>query len=208
MATYELLRQDHPELFHNDEEGGGIDIIDPADAAEDSGELGVVYSDAYIRLVRDPVRFPDGRVGTYLRILSTTEAPSGAVLPLFGDRIVLLENYRHATRSWRLEIPRGFGTDGLSAEENALKELKEEIAARIASITSIGAVHPDTGIHSQLVHLFLAELEAVGVTETSAGIRRTVLLTPEELDGKILDGTITDGFTIAALTQARLRHLL
>jgi ADP-ribose pyrophosphatase len=206
--AYERLRRDHRELFRNAEEVGAIGIIDPVNAAWGSGKLGVVYSDAYIRLVRDPVRFPDGRLGTYLRILNTSETPSGAVLPFLEGRIVLLENYRHATRSWRLEIPRGFGTDGLNARENALKELKEEISAQTVSITPIGAVHPDTGIHSQLVHLFLAELKSIGATETSAGIRRTVLLTPDELDRKILDGTITDGFTLAALTQARLRQLL
>ncbi|PJE94186.1 NUDIX hydrolase [Streptomyces carminius] len=208
LAAYELLRRDRPELFHNDGEGG-IDVIDPAEAAEDAGRIGIVYSDEYIRLLRDPVRFPDGRVGTYLRIISASEGPAGAVLPLVDGRVVLLENYRHATRSWHLEIPRGFGTEGLTAEENALKELREEVGVRaVSSITPLGTVHPDTGLHGQSVHLFLAVLDALGAVETGAGIRGTVLLTPQEVDDRVLSGTITDGFTLAAFTQARLRRLL
>ncbi|GAB2592951.1 hypothetical protein GCM10027168_27360 [Streptomyces capparidis] len=113
LAAYELLRRERPELFRNDEESGGIDILEPPGAADPSEPLGVVYSDAWIRVVRDPVRFPDGRVGAYVRLLNATEAPGVAVLPVLGDRVVLLENYRHATRSWRLEIPRGFGTFAL-----------------------------------------------------------------------------------------------
>ncbi|MCA2200823.1 NUDIX hydrolase [Streptomyces griseoincarnatus] len=207
LEAYEAMRRDHPELFRNDESGDGIDIVDPEDA-DAPREVGVVYSDPYIRLLRDPVRFPDGRTGTYVRLLGYTLAPAAAVLPLLDDRVVLLENYRHATRSWHWEIPRGFGTEGLTAEENALKELQEEIGAQTLSITPVGAVHPDSGLQAQSVRLFVARLAGVGDTEKGAGIRRVVLLTPQELDSKILDGSVTDGFTLAAMTQARLRNLL
>ncbi|CAL9424973.1 NUDIX hydrolase [Streptomyces sp. enrichment culture] len=207
LAAYEVMRREHPELFRNDQSGDGIDIVDPR-TVEVSGELGVLYSDAHIRLLRDPVRFPDGRTGAYLRILGSTQAPGAAVLPLLEGRVVLLENYRHATRAWHLEIPRGFGTEGLAAEENALKELEEEIGVRPLSLTPVGAVHPDTGMQSHLVRLFVADLAAIGAMETAAGIRRAVLLTPDELDSRILDGSVTDGFTLAAVAQARLRNLL
>ena len=208
MDGYIRLRREQPELFRNDEGSGAIDIVDPSQAPAGVGALGLVYQDTYIRLLRDPVRFPNGRLGTYLRILGAANSPSGAILPVMDGRILLLENYRHAIRAWTLEIPRGFGTDGLTAESNALKELDEELSAQVESITPIGTVHPDTGLHSQLVHLFFARLTAVGSLETAAGIRSMVTFTPDELDRKIVDGTITDGFTLAALTQARLRHLL
>ncbi|MFE9388731.1 NUDIX hydrolase [Streptomyces sp. NPDC006784] len=208
MDGYRRLRQEQPDLFRNEEGPGAIDIVDPRQAPEDLGTLGLVYQDPYIRLLRDPVRFPDGRLGTYLRILSTANSPGAAILPVLDDRVLLMENYRHAIRGWTLEIPRGFGAEGLTAKGNALKELDEELSAQVESITPIGVVHPDTGLHSQPVHLFFASLTATGPLETAAGIRSLVTFTPEELDRKIVDGTITDGFTLAALTQARLRHLI
>ncbi|MFD3440639.1 NUDIX hydrolase [Streptomyces sp. NPDC058685] len=209
LAAYELLRREHPEYFRNSVEAGGIDIVDPDAAATDSGEgAGVFYSDPYIRVVRDAVRFPDGRRGTYVRILKASDGAACAVLPVLDGRVALLENYRHAIRSWVLEIPRGFGTDGLSAHENALKELREEICGEVASLTPIGSVHPDTGMQADAVPLFLARLESFGAVETSAGIRRVVLLTTDDVNRKIADGTLADGFTLAALIQARVRGLL
>ncbi len=208
MDSYRRLRQEQPDLFRNEEGPGAIDLVDPSQVPEDLGTLGVVYQDPYIRLLRDPVRFPDGRLGTYLRILSTADAPSAAILPVLDGRVLLTENYRHAVRGWTLEIPRGFGTDGLTAESNALKELDEELSAQVESLTPLGVVHPDTGLHSQPVHLFFATLTATGPLETAAGIRSLVAFTPDELGRNIVDGTVTDGFTLAALTQARLRDLL
>ncbi|MEV0444741.1 NUDIX hydrolase [Streptomyces spectabilis] len=208
LGGYLRLRNERPDLFRNEGGPGAIDIVDPGQASVDAGALGLVYEDPYIRLLRDPVRFPDGRFGTYLRILGAADGPGCAILPVIQDRVLLLENYRHAVRAWTLEIPRGFGTDGLSAESNALKELDEELSAQVESITPIGAVHPDTGLSSQLVHLFFARLTATGPLEAAEGIRGTITLTPGELDSRIVDGTITDGFTLAALTQARLRRLI
>ncbi|WP_079171759.1 NUDIX hydrolase [Streptomyces qinglanensis] len=208
MDSYRRLRREQPDLFRNDEGPGAIDLVDPSQVPEDLGTLGVVYQDPYIRLLRDPVRFPDGRLGTYLRILGTADAPSAAILPVLDGRVLLMENYRHAVRGWTLEIPRGFGTDGLTAESNALKELDEELSAQVESLTPIGVVHPDTGLHSRPVHLFFATLTATGPLETAAGIRSLVTFTPEELDRNIVEGTVTDGFTLTALTQARLRNLL
>ncbi|WP_093840099.1 NUDIX hydrolase [Streptomyces aidingensis] len=213
---YERLRRLRPELFRNDDGPGAIEITAPAAAGSGTpgaapppvGPVGVVYADPYIRVLRDPVRFPDGRNGTYIRILPTAESPGCAVLPLLDGRIVLLENFRHATRSWELEIPRGFGTDGLSGQENALKELREELSARTAEISPLGAVHPDTGLYAQRVELFLARLESIGEPERAVGIRGVRLVSEAELEGLVREGEVTDGFTLSALAQARVRGLL
>lgn len=101
VLRYDVLRGERPELFRN--EPGGIEILTDPAAVEAAG--GVVYQDPYVLLVRDAVRFPDGRTGTYMRSVSATAAPGCVILPLLGDRMVLIEHYRHATRSWHWEIP-------------------------------------------------------------------------------------------------------
>jgi 8-oxo-dGTP pyrophosphatase MutT (NUDIX family) len=49
------------------------------------------------------------------------------VLPVLpSGQIILVLNFRHPTRSWKLELPRGGMQSGETQEEAALRELKEE----------------------------------------------------------------------------------
>ena len=101
-------------------------------------EVGIVYEDQYIVVLRDAVRFPDGHLDTYIRILPRDERPSGvAVLAMLDGRIVLLRHFRHATRAWHLEILRGFGSPGSSPEEDARREIAEEIGASPGEMTAL-----------------------------------------------------------------------
>ncbi|MEK8144374.1 hypothetical protein NKH18_28720 [Streptomyces sp. M10(2022)] len=63
--------------------------------------------------------------------------------------------------------PRGLGTEGLSAEDNAAKELLEEIGAAPYEILPLGELHPDTGRTADRVSLFAARIEAVGPLGTA-----------------------------------------
>ncbi|MCX4982420.1 NUDIX hydrolase [Streptomyces sp. NBC_00572] len=200
---YEQLRAERPELFRN--EPGGIEILTDPDAVAAAG--GVLYQDPYVLLVRDPVRFPDGREGTYIRALSAAAEPGCVVLPLLGDRMVLIEHYRHATRSWQWELPRGFGTRGLSSAENAAKEVDEEIGARVEELIPLGELHPDSGMTGDRVLLFAARIDAIGRLAEAEAIRRSLTIPFAEAEGMIADGRITDAFTIATMTRARLAGL-
>ncbi|MGW2558429.1 NUDIX hydrolase [Streptomyces sp. NPDC001514] len=203
MELYERLRAERPELFLN--VPGGIEILSDPEAVAAAG--GVLYADPYVMLLRDPVRFPDGRTGTYIRSVSPNTEPGCVVLPLLDGGVVLVEHYRHATRSWQWEVPRGFGTRGLGAEANAAKELSEEIGANVLELTALGAVHPDTGMVADHVLLFAARIDGIGSLATGEGIRSSRTVPPAEADAMIADGRVTDAFTIAVLTRARLAGL-
>jgi ADP-ribose pyrophosphatase len=176
---------------------------------------GVVYEDPYLIVVRDAVRRPDGSLGTYTRTMSASGFAGVAVLPLLDGKVVLLRHFRHATRNWHLEIPRGFGEAGVSAAQQALQELREEIEAEVASLIYLGAFHTNTGSASDQVELFLAEILALGSPQAAEGIDAIEVRSPtevaqlihgDEADGFL--GTITDSFTIGAFTRAWLRGLL
>ncbi|MFD3997063.1 NUDIX hydrolase [Streptomyces sp. NPDC058548] len=201
---YEQLRSERPELFRN--EPGGIEILTDPEAVTAAGG-GVLYQDPYVLLVRDPVRFPDGREGTYIRSVSATAEQGCVVLPLLGDRVVLIEHYRHATRSWQWELPRGFGTRGLTGAANAAKELDEEIGARVRELIPLGELHPDSGMTGDRVLLFAARIDAVGRLAEAEAIRSSLTIPFAEAEEMIADGRVTDGFTIAAMTRARLAGL-
>ncbi|MET9449415.1 NUDIX hydrolase [Streptomyces cinerochromogenes] len=234
MNRYEALRRDVPEWFRDDP--GGVRILtDPAlirDArrrAATAGQrghgglfgalrarlravlrpvpAGVVSAGRYLWYLRDPVRFPDGRLGLYDRILPPPgSSPGVVVLPLLGPerRVVLIEHHRHATRSRHWEVVRGFGDPGATPTENVTRELREEIAATPATVIPLGELHPDTGLLSHKVFLYAACVDAIGAVERGEAIARAITVTPAEAEEMVADGRITDGFTIAALYRARL----
>ncbi|MFJ5549992.1 NUDIX hydrolase [Streptomyces sp. NPDC093225] len=204
VERYERLRAERPELFRN--QPGGIEILTGPAAVAAAG--GVLWEDQYLLLVRDPVRFPDGREGTYLRGIGATGEPGCVVLPMLpGGRVVLIEHFRHATRSWHWEVPRGMGTAGLGDRANAAKELGEEIGAKVLSLTPLGDVHPDSGMTADRVRLFAALVDGVGELETGEGIRAARTMTFAEAEALVASGELSDGFTLAALYRARLAGL-
>ncbi|GGY67838.1 hypothetical protein GCM10010300_08570 [Streptomyces olivaceoviridis] len=234
MNRYEALRRDVPEWFRDDPEGVRI-LTDPAlirDArrqvtmAGQSGRgglfgalcarlravlrpvpAGVVSAGRYLWYLRDPVRFPDGRLGLYDRILPPPgSSPGVVVLPLLGPerRVVLIEHHRHATRSRHWEVVRGFGEPGATPTENVTRELREEIATTPTEVIPLGELHPDTGLLAHEVLLYAASVDGIGAVERGEAIHRAVTVTPAEAEEMVADGRITDGFTIAALYRARL----
>lgn len=173
------------------------------------GRVGVVYEDPYLLILRDAVQFPDGEVGTYIRILHPQGEVSGvAILPVCNGNIVLLRHFRHATRNWHLEIPRGFGSPLLSAEDSASRELWEEIQANTQQLLPLGSLYTDTGITNNKVELFLAYIEQVGSPSHGEGIQECLSLSLETLEEMIGQNQISDSFTIAAYTRSRLKGLL
>lgn len=222
--AYEKLRAERPELFHDGGEGAFALLLDPASVAEaestevvrlrESGQpvgraqTGVVYEDEYLILVRDAVRFPSGRLGTYVRMVPTEVTPGVAVLPMLGEDIVLLRHFRHATRTWQLEIPRGFGSPGNDGPANARKELAEEIGAGADELLSLGPFHPNTGVSSETVELFFARIDQIGTLEQDEGITHVRALPPAAVRDLIATGELTDSFTIAAYLRAHLRGLI
>lgn len=177
--------------------------------------LGVVYEDRYIAVVRDPVIFPSGTKGLYLRIFEQSSLlGTGAgvvVLPVYEGRWWLVRHFRHATREWALELPRGFSEPGCTAEENVRREVKEELGVDIAVLHCLGEVTPNTGLLASRVSIWFAELAGPPVATDESrheGIAAALPLSPAELQAKIREGAVTDGFTLSAAALAAAHGLL
>lgn len=221
---YEDLRRDRPELFRPGGPGTYEVLVEADDvaAAEQAqarqlaaagqpvewARTGIVYEDQYVVLVRDAIRSPTGRLGTYIRALAPDDSPGVAVLPLLDGEIVLVEHFRHSIRGWQLEIPRGFGEPGYDAAANARKELAEEIGAEARELVPLGFFYPDTGFSDDRAELFLARIDAVGPLDREEGIARARVLSPAAVGGLIARGELTDSFTLVAFLRARLRGLI
>ena len=198
-----------------------------ADAIEFS-RIGIVREDQYWIWLRDAVYFPKGIPGTYDRLLWRGQLKSNssgvAVLPILpSGHVVLNLNYRHATRSWELELPRGGVQSNELIEEAALREVKEETGLIASSITFLGNIAPDTGTLSSVIPVFMGKISAreESSPEYSEAIADVISFTKEELKEGLIQGflevsiegkkqhvPLRDSFLTFALLQAKFRKLL
>lgn len=205
LTAYNNYRKQHPEQF-----------INPPDAAfelvaDESEQLkvgaGIMYQDDYSILLRDAVRFRNGEIRPYTRVMPANDHGGAAVLPLLEDKIVLLNHQRHATRASHWEIPRGFAEANEPPEDTARREIREELEVAELELVYLGRVHPDTGASSGCTTLYLARLGAVGKLEREEGIDSIRIVTLSDFSDMVRGGEVTDSFTLAAAFQASLRAL-
>jgi ADP-ribose pyrophosphatase len=223
LADYLNFARTHPELFVNPPHEGFAILLDENEIREAESQMsqhlelsgkpaewarvGIAYQDQYLLLLRDAVRFPDGSLGTYIRLVDQFPGILGvAVLPVYQGQALLVRHYRHATRSWHLEIPRGFGMESFS-EESARRELKEEIGATAARLVSLGQTYPDTGMSSSRVALFYADIESYCEPEAEEAITDILPMSILEFERMVRVNEITDGFTLAAYARAKALEL-
>lgn len=174
-------------------------------------KIGVILDDPYNIIVRDLVQFPNGDMRGYGRSIASASLKGGkgvVILPEYEGKILLLHQYRHATRQWHYEVPRGYGEPNTSADKNAHLEIEDEIGGMISELVSLGDFYNNTGYESASVALFYAKLSSVGKGNENEGIDSFVWLSVKELEEWIANEKITDGFTIAAYTKAKLKGLI
>src|SRR2546423_7679733 len=134
-----------------------IEIIDRREAPRIRAKTGILIEDKLHIFVRDALRYPSGEVGTAMRIIGCTmyDGPSGVVALCSRDgNIFLRETFRHATRRWELETPRGQRDTGMSSSDAAPKEIREELGFKVRNIEQIGEVSGDTAILASTLPVF------------------------------------------------------
>lgn len=227
LVKYRALIEERPGWFVNGPDHpieiltGDTDIAAAQGAAEAAhrarnepatwARVGVVHEDGYMRFLRDAVRFPSGSLGTYIRIMPPARGPDvagAAVLPIHQDHALLLRQYRHATRQWHIEMPRGFAEPSETCEATARRELDEEIGGEVERIQSLGLMHTNTGISAEIVHLFQADMLGFDPERAKREWSELVRVPIEQVQRMIASGEITDSFTLAAWSRCVAMGLL
>ncbi len=187
--------------------------------AINSSRTGIIAEDIYWIWQRDAVIFPTGAVGTYDRLLwkNSLKGPAGvAVLPILPDgKIALNINFRHATRCWELEVPRGLIHKGEHQEDTARREVEEETGLIVDKLVSLGEMAPDTGVLNSVVPVYAGYVKGEGKSsqEESEAIAGIQAFTVDELEKGIKKGFleiaphgkvyIRDSFLTFALFQIK-----
>jgi len=190
-------------------------------------QCGIVQTDPYWIWMRDAVIFPSGYEGTYNRVVwrSAVDGPGGvAILPLLKDgRIVLNLNYRHSTRSWEIELPRGGRLYGETAEKASRRQLRCETGCLTDSQVFLGSITPDTSTLNTVTPVFLGYVsdQIESNQASSEAILGLISLSKQEIkeafvrgfieikmNGEIKRVPFRDSFLAFALLQAEARGLL
>ncbi|MCD8342021.1 MAG: NUDIX hydrolase [Clostridiales bacterium] len=200
LDRYFELMAARPEEFRN---SGPLTIVTDREQicqfAERTGKpVGVVYESAFHLMVVDVVQNGEGACFTYERILSTNPKDAVVVIPRYQNQYVLLLQYRHALRDYQYAFPRGFG-EGLSALENAHKEVREELRCTASHFVYLGQVVADSGLSGTRVKVYQCEISKPNPQPGYEEIQKALVCTEQELHQKIGQGKINDGFTLSAL---------
>ncbi len=210
LSSSEKSRQDYLEIIREypllvselgDAKKGEIEIlIAPEKMAEietkTGRDVGLIKKDKFWTFINDAVRFPSGAEGVYSRIiwnkaLKDPKTVGVCVMPFIeGKGIVLNCNYRHATRSWELELPRGGVNENESLEDAARRETLEETGKVVKELTLLGSMTPDSGVVSTVVPIYHAKVEGsqANAPESSEAIEEIIVLTHAELRKALVDG--------------------
>jgi 8-oxo-dGTP pyrophosphatase MutT (NUDIX family) len=159
----------------------------------------VVYENRWMRLHEDRLERPDGGSGLYAWI---EKPPAALIVPLDGEHVWLIEQFRHPVGQRFWEFPQGAWEDAPHArpEDLARGELAEETGLRAHSVEHLGRLYFAYGISDQSVDVWLAtglEPGEQALEETEAGLR-VGRFGVGELEAMIARGEVCDAASVAA----------
>ncbi len=134
---------------------------------------------------------------------------AAAVLPIIGDKVVLVQQYRYPIAQTTWELPAGKLKPGQTPLAAAKAELKEETGYTAGKIKKLIFFNPAAAFSSETVRIFIATNLKPGPTKPDQDEFLNIKLWPLKQAYKMVeDGTIKDSKTIIALLMYRNYCLL
>ena len=157
-----------------------------------------VYRNPWMRVREDAIERSNGAHGIYGVV---EKDPSAIIIPLAGDTLYLVQQYRYTIGEVCLEFPQGgWERADVDIHELAAGELREETGLRAAALQYLGPMWVAYGFCNQQQHAFLATGLTPGETafdpEEHDLTVHTVSVT--EFEQMLRDGRIQDCCTIGA----------
>ena len=158
----------------------------------------MIYAGPVFGVRRDELIEPGG-LRTTREVI--THPGSVVVLPVLSDRrILLVRQYRHATRRFLWELVAGRMEEGETPRRGAARELIEETGYRARRFRVFLDVFPTPGFLEERMYMLLAEGLMLGEAQPEEDERITSkAFTRDALEKMIEGGKLHDAKTIAAL---------
>jgi 8-oxo-dGTP pyrophosphatase MutT (NUDIX family) len=168
-----------------------------------------VYDSAYIGLRLDTIADPSG--DEHVRAVVSPHGAVAVVALDDDDRVLLVEQYRHATGRRLIELPAGtLDVEGEGELDAAKRELAEEADVVAASWEPLLDLAMTPGYSSERIQVFVATgLSAVAdadrtTREAEEADMAQWWLPFDDAIGAVLQGRISDAKTVAALLAVKV----
>ncbi len=153
-----------------------------------------------LRVRVDTVRLPDGGEATREVVVHPGAV---ALVPLMGDDVILVRQWRQPLGGVTLEVPAGTLDPGESAEECAARELREETGYAAGRLDKLFALALAPGYSSEIIHVYLAQDLRPAGAEQDADEKVSAEQVPfDEALRRCLAGELPDAKTVAGLLAA------
>lgn len=163
----------------------------------------VVYRGAVITVVAGEFETPDGRI---IQRDIVRHPGAVSVVPVVGDEVILVRQYRAAADRDMLELPAGKrDLPGEAPETTAMRELVEEIGCSAGSLVQLATFYNSVGFSDEYSYVYLAtdlqeaETNPQGPEEEHMTIERVAL---DSVVAAITSGQIEDAKTVIGLMMA------
>lgn len=163
-----------------------------------------VHRNKWMTVREDEIERQDGRRGIYGVV---DKHDCAAVLPIDGDFIFLVEQFRYTVQARCLELPQGgWEMADVNPEELARGELREETGLRAGRMEYLGWAWIAYGFARQKLHVFLASGLTSGDKNPDPEEHDLILhrVSIDEFERMMRDGRIRDGCTLSAWALYKL----
>ncbi|MEM1931730.1 MAG: NUDIX hydrolase [Sulfolobales archaeon] len=134
---------------------------------------------------------------------------SVALVPLVGDEILLVKQFRAPIGDWVIEVPAGRVNPGETPEEAARRELVEETGYYPRKLDKLGSISMSPGYSDEILHVYLAEdLEFVGSSPEPGELIEVIRLKLADALDVVLSKPVSDAKTLASILLAQRRGLM
>lgn len=163
-----------------------------------------VYRNRWLRLREDQIERSNGEHGIYGVV---DKQDCATILPIDGDHIWLVEQYRYTIGERALELPQGgWEVDDVHPEALARGELEEETGLTAGRMTELPWMWIAYGFARQRQYVFVAEDLTPGPTQRDAeeSDMKVARMPISEFVRQMACGEIRDGCTLAAWAAYQL----
>lgn len=165
----------------------------------------MIFKGRIISLQVDQVQLPNGSTASR----EIVKHPGAvAVIPLLGDKMIVVEQYRKPLEKSQVEIPAGKLDSGEEPLKAALRELEEETGYRTDNIRLVSSFYTSPGFADEIIHLYLAEDLIKGKANPDEDeFLDCEAITLEQAQQYMQEGRISDAKTIMAIYAWQLYRL-
>lgn len=160
-----------------------------------------IFAGRLLRVRRDKVRLPDGKLAT--REFVTHPGAVVMIAELPNGKLLFERQFRYPLDRVFLELPAGKIHPGEDIQLTARRELQEETGYVAEHWHYLGVIHPCIGYSDERIEIFFAQgLSHVGHALDEGEFLEVHELHLDEAMEAVRDGRLTDGKSVACLLWA------